>query len=102
VKPLDLDKLTALLAELPAQASHPLPAEVPLQEAGQRFPSLTSCFLRRRESHRRSAISEPAGHQELDHRIGAECLQQLHRLPHPAYEPFTSGNELSRKWLRSS
>jgi CheY-like chemotaxis protein len=31
VKPLDLDKLTALLAQLPAQASAPVPAEMPLQ-----------------------------------------------------------------------
>jgi DNA-binding response OmpR family regulator len=31
VKPLDLEKLTALLERLPAQASAPVPAEVPFQ-----------------------------------------------------------------------
>ena len=31
VKPLDLEKLTALLARLPAQASAPVPAEMPFQ-----------------------------------------------------------------------
>ena len=31
VKPLDLEKLTALLAQLPAHAAAPVPAEMPLQ-----------------------------------------------------------------------
>jgi two-component system CheB/CheR fusion protein len=31
VKPLDLEKLTALLARLPARASAPIPAEMPVQ-----------------------------------------------------------------------
>ena len=31
VKPLDLEKLTALLARLPARASAPVPAEMPFQ-----------------------------------------------------------------------
>ena len=37
VKPLDLEKLTTLLAHLPAQESAPAPAEMPLQVAGRQM-----------------------------------------------------------------